>query len=259
MKLPRQFFRGTREAAFTMVEIAICLGVIAFALVAIIGVLPAGMNVQKDNREETIIGQDASVFINAIRNGARGLDDLTNYVMVITNVVQRFTVTPTSTNADTVYRNWYTFSDAFVNGATFTAARLTNGGRIIGLLSSPKYVPDGSGGFYSNFVVANVRAMSGNVTDKFPQKNTNILDFGFGYRLISEVAPVASLDTTSLEARNFQTNLHELRLTFRWPLLPGGVGRRSQTFRTQVSGRVEQLAAGGDYYFLNPRAFEPAP
>ncbi len=68
-----------------MVEIAICLAIIGLALVAIIGVLPVGLNVQKDNREETLIDQDATVFIENIRNGARGLDDLTNYVMAITN------------------------------------------------------------------------------------------------------------------------------------------------------------------------------
>src|SRR5664280_2637396 len=74
-----------RQSAFTMVEIAICLAIIGFALVAIIGVLPIGMNTQRDNREETIINQDATVFIEAIRGGARGLDDLTNYVYAITN------------------------------------------------------------------------------------------------------------------------------------------------------------------------------
>ena len=68
-----------------MVEIAICLAIIGIALVAIIGVLPIGLNVQKDNREETLIDQDATVFMENIRNGARGLDDLTNYVMAITN------------------------------------------------------------------------------------------------------------------------------------------------------------------------------
>ena len=45
-----------------MVEIAICLAIIGIALVAIIGVLPLGINVQKDNREETIINQDATVL-----------------------------------------------------------------------------------------------------------------------------------------------------------------------------------------------------
>src|SRR5208282_3552296 len=72
-------------SGFTMVEIAICLAIIGIALVAIIGVLPIGINVQRDNREETLIDQDATVFIENIRNGARGLDDLTNYVVAISN------------------------------------------------------------------------------------------------------------------------------------------------------------------------------
>jgi type II secretory pathway pseudopilin PulG len=58
------------ELGFTMIEIAIAIGVIGFALVAIIGILPAGMEVQKDNREDTLISQDAPYFLDAIRNGA---------------------------------------------------------------------------------------------------------------------------------------------------------------------------------------------
>ncbi|HLH55957.1 MAG TPA: type II secretion system protein, partial [Verrucomicrobiae bacterium] len=64
--------RGNR--AFTMIEIAISLAIIGFAMVAIIGILPLGMNAQRDNRQETIINQDASIFMDAVRNGERGLD-----------------------------------------------------------------------------------------------------------------------------------------------------------------------------------------
>ena len=74
------FPKSRRAKAFTMMEVAISLAIIGIALVAIIGVLPIGMNVQQDNRQETIIGQDASVLIEDIRNGALGGDDLTNYV-----------------------------------------------------------------------------------------------------------------------------------------------------------------------------------
>jgi len=38
------------QSAFTMIEIALCIAVVAIAMVAIIGVLPAGLNVQKQNR-----------------------------------------------------------------------------------------------------------------------------------------------------------------------------------------------------------------
>ena len=44
---------GPGRAGFTMVEVAISLAIIGFALVAVIGILPAGLNVQKENREET--------------------------------------------------------------------------------------------------------------------------------------------------------------------------------------------------------------
>ena len=47
---PRPSAQFRRVAAFTMVEIAICLAIIGFALVAIVGVLPSGMRVQKDNQ-----------------------------------------------------------------------------------------------------------------------------------------------------------------------------------------------------------------
>src|SRR5438093_12376277 len=71
-------------AAFTMVEIAISLGVIAIALVAILGVLPTGVRVQRDNREDTILNQEGVFWVEAIRSGSKGLDDLTNYVDTIT-------------------------------------------------------------------------------------------------------------------------------------------------------------------------------
>src|SRR5471030_1368785 len=83
MKLRPQHFHP--RSAFTMVEIAISLAIIGIALVGIIGVLPLGLNTQRDNREDTVINQDATVFIEAIRNGARGADDLTNYVFAIVN------------------------------------------------------------------------------------------------------------------------------------------------------------------------------
>src|ERR1035441_8391373 len=124
-------------AGFTMVEIAISLAVIGIALVAIIGVLPIGMNTQRDNREETIINQDATVFIEAIRGGARGMDDLTNYVYAITNYWY-------STNANTHA------TSAGVDGYTYQNSQITkigpppffpitNGLRIVGLLSTPEY------------------------------------------------------------------------------------------------------------------------
>src|SRR3954468_659083 len=72
--------RRTTERGFTMVEIAFSLAIVAFALVAIMGVLPTGMTVQKDNREDTVVNNDAAFWAEALRSGSRGIEDLTNYV-----------------------------------------------------------------------------------------------------------------------------------------------------------------------------------
>jgi len=63
----------SRAGGFTMLEIAIALGVIAFALIAIIGILPTGLQTQRDTREETIVNQDARLLVEAIRTGGRDL------------------------------------------------------------------------------------------------------------------------------------------------------------------------------------------
>jgi len=91
MKTPLRVLRGERKSsavdhtqmAFTMIEIAICLAIVGFALVAIIGVLPFGIQVQADNRQDSIINHDGTYFLDAIRKGAPP-DDLRLYVERIT-------------------------------------------------------------------------------------------------------------------------------------------------------------------------------
>lgn len=63
-----------------MIEIAIAIGVIAFALIAILGVLPTGMQVQRDNREDTIIQQDGTYLLEAMRTTAHDIPDLHTFV-----------------------------------------------------------------------------------------------------------------------------------------------------------------------------------
>src|SRR4051812_46255608 len=75
------------RSAFTMIEIAISIAIVGFALVAIMGVLPTGMQVKKDNREDTVINEDAGIFLDATRSGSKGLDQLTNFVEYVTHEV----------------------------------------------------------------------------------------------------------------------------------------------------------------------------
>jgi type II secretory pathway pseudopilin PulG len=246
----------SNQSAFTLVEIAISLGVIAFALIAIIGILPYGMRVQKENREETIVNQDARMLLDAIRSGARGLDDLTNYVVAITNYYVDYNETFRAGAPPREYGYTRTNSDVT------PPLLLNSGARIVGLLSTPKYInllrargPNLSY-FRSNYVVAYVRSLSGTANEKMPQNNPTVQELGFNYRLTVEVVPYANYDPLSvvtnnavnlqdyfdhynnaLIARSMQNNVHDVRLIFRWPLLPNGkIGGGFQSFRTMVGG-----------------------
>jgi len=248
-------------SGFTMVEIAICLAIIGIALVSIIGVLPSGMHTQRDNREETIINQDATVLLEAIRGGARGLDDLTNCVYAITNYWTMYNANGTSNSGGV---KGYTFS---ASSPAVPFSPLTNGFRIIGLLSTPEYT-DSSGapiptiefGGISNRIVAYVRSISGPAEEKPPQHNQLLRADSFSYRVLCVNAPVAA-DTNALNTpynRRLAANLRELRLTFYWPLSPNGSLPRDpkhQTFRTLVAGQLALSPGSTNLYFYQPQAF----
>jgi type II secretory pathway pseudopilin PulG len=288
-KVRRLARRIRSQSAFTMVEIAISLAVIGFALVAIIGILPTGMQVQRENREETIIAQDASVIMSALKSGAQGVDDLTNYITAITNYVTKYY---DAGKSPPPYQLGYTVANSTQNGALTTPQYpITNGFRIVGLLGTPRYIPFVEGkntGFYSNYVVAWFHSMSGAASEVFPQTNQTILDLGLNYRVVSEVVPYADFDRNWTNytdpniypnknpgmvlarsnywmlAKNMQSDLHDVRLIFRWPFLPnGGVGNGRQVFRTMVGGTLlrtnEQAFPTYPLYFFQSRAYVKAP
>src|SRR6266516_7883337 len=159
-------------AAFTMVEIAISLGVIAIALVAILGVLPTGVRVQRDNREDTILNQEGVFWVEAIRSWSKGLDYLTNYVDTIT-ISNRFGLT-----------NFYNPVGTVTPSGTGTKLLiLTNGQTIIGLLTFPKVTFDASKNLLTNRVTARVRALTGSAAEQ----SRSARDMAFAYQIVSEV------------------------------------------------------------------------
>jgi type II secretory pathway pseudopilin PulG len=279
-------FHVSPSSGFTMIEIALSLAIIGFALVAIIGVLPIGMNTQKDNREQTIINQDATMWMNAIRNGDKGLDDLTNYVMAITN-------STTVYNADgshgLTHTYGYTYANSSLDGSPMSPSYpITNGLRIVGLLSTPKYSAYDvwGAGFTSNHVVAYVRAFSGAANEKFPQDNAAMQDLAFSYRMTAEVIPYLTnyfdrswvdykqtgISAAEAFARSnywmvagrVQLNLHDVRLLFRWPLRSQDqVGPGGQSYRTLAGGRLAPFSEPGfpqgdplyTLYLFDPRTY----
>jgi len=238
-----------------MIEIAICLAIIGFALVAIIGVLPLGMNTQRDTREETVINQDATVLLEVIRGGARGADYLTNYVYAITN-------------NRAYYKNGVPTPDVI---GWSTADYLTNGANIVGLLSTPEFtdnnlaapLPPLSYDGYSNHIIAYVRSLSGLAAEKPPQNNTIMREDTFTYRVYCVNAPLAVDTNSPLQgfSRQLANCLRELRLTFLWPQLPNGnLGANRQTFRTTVAGQLNyQPTNNMPTFFYQSQSFTNAP
>ena len=255
-----------------MIEIAICLAIIGIALVAIVGVLPLGMNVQRENREGTIINQDATVLLEAIRSGSRGMNDLTNYVYFITNYVTRYN----NQVPQTPDQFGYTYAGSTKNGNPMTPQLpINNGTNIIGLLSTPEFTDPTSGApsdklalfngnYFSNHIVAYVRSISGPAVEKPPQDNQLLQEDTFTYHLYCVNAPVAT-DTNVFNlplnqqaySQQLAQNLHELRLTFLWPQYPNGkLGKGHQTYRTLIAGQVATNASYGPMlYFYQPQSF----
>jgi type II secretory pathway pseudopilin PulG len=212
------------ERAFTMVEIAIAIGVIGFALVAIIGILPTGMNSQKDNREDTVISQDAPFFLEAIRNGApvtnyqgtnflavsaEGLDFLTNYVQMI-----QFNYYYNGTNTETI------------SYPPIGKTNFSSGLEIIGLLSTPQTnyynvytpgspIPSSPAYFSSNYfdVTAYVRALSGPASAQQFGANSGPSAFmAFTYKMEVTITPFNSFApaTTNFNAPNLDSNQYNI-------------------------------------------------
>jgi prepilin-type N-terminal cleavage/methylation domain-containing protein len=265
MKIRPQHFHP--QSAFTMIEVAISLAIIGIALVAIVGVLPIGLNTQSDNRQSTLINQDATVFMDAISKGARGDNDLTNYVYAITNY---WTLYNPDNSIKNTGMNGYTPNASSAYGTSVPFMELTNGANIIGLLSTPEFtatsflpVPALFNGGYSNHVIAYVRSLSGPAVEKPPQDNQILQQDSFSYHVFCVNAPVASASPSSTYADNLQANLHELRLTFLWPVLPNGNLPSSpflKTYRTLIAGQIAPNIFAGNYlYFYQPQSFTNAP
>ena len=267
------------SAGFTMIEIALCMAIIGFALVSILLVLPGGMNRQRETREQTIINEDASVLLEAIRGGARSMDDLTNYVYAITNYQQVYD--GLGQRVGGLLTSGYTYYYASVQGSgDVPAMHLTNGLRIIGLLSIPEYtaanvspptvLPEPLAStfgvpFTSNHVVAYVHSMNGLAAEKPPQDNPIMQGDTFTYRVLCVNAPVpvaTNLITQPGYARELNGNLRELRMTFMWPQLPNGnVGGYRQTYRASVAGQLawtnyqNYFNGIGPLYFYESQSF----
>jgi hypothetical protein len=218
-----------------MIEIAIALGVIGFALVAIIGILPAGMNVQRETHQDMTINQDGTFFLEAIRNGGPALGPGTSTSLdFLTNYVESISVAATAT----------------------TYSNPNSGQMILGLLSTP--TAPGS------FNTARIRGLTGAATE---QNGSNTVT-AFRYKMDVEIIPFATPSPASVEGNTpyfinesncLAWNLYELRLKFSWPVLntvTGRVGPGRQAYRSLVSGFLRPYTNGTPtLWFFQPNIY----
>lgn len=227
------------EAAFTMIEVAMSLAIVAFAMVAIMGVMPTGLNVQRQNREETVISQDASFLMEAIKSGDTG-----RYLDII------------ASNLRSVHRTNVYNGQLFTN---FWDVKLTGGvpapetGEILGYICRPRSfeTPDGLVMNYTNRL--RFKGFSGNMATLAPQFNDV-----FEYEVESVVSQITGKrrqlgETTSFVDSFVGGNLYSVKLVFRWPILPTGeVGTGEKEFVTQMTGYLNtKLYVTNDNSYTN--------
>lgn len=253
MKLsPNQFRHALRRtAAFSMVEIALCIAIVAIAMVAIMGVMPLGLSVQKQNREDTIIDQEAQILIDAIRGGATRLDELTNYVDFVLQTHQP-TDAPANIRSNSFKGQFFSWplNSPLAGIDRVPAGKSLRPEDIVGLLSLPKLmVYRNQAG--TNTTTAQMRAFSGPLEEKMRpvtsgKPKTNQVDFAFRYQVTAEVIQVPTgpeAEAPFVGRDVFRLPVFNVRLTFRWPVfLTAGeyqVGNSRKTYSTQVSAQLK--------------------
>ena len=251
----------SRTAGFTMIEIAISIAIVGFALVAVIGVLPAGMNTQRDNREETMVNQDAQYLIEALTHGIKQNGYLSNVVSRIewwgTNgppipPEPQGPPYPTPTGRTPILA----FGSPFFNE------------QVIGLLSVRHGFKTNGSEVGSARIV--MRSMNGSATLGWSPTDTNSLDLALWYSVDVLIQPsitaVPSLSDPVLGNRmrnTLRANLHEMKVTFRWPSNPDGtiVGNNRLVFRSNIAGEIVDAGMFGrtQLFSVRPYSLRTAP
>ncbi|MDA7915761.1 hypothetical protein N9B94_00830 [Verrucomicrobia bacterium] len=218
------------NSAFTLVEVALAIGLVAFALSAIIGILPMGMRVQEKNLEDTIINQDGPIIMEAIRSGSTNLALLESSIDWLRRVEM--------SNGVPIFTNVFTNAN--------------NPENIVGQLSQPKYDPN----FTTEFI-GQAKFVAGSGSLLIKDTAPAVRAMAFSYLVTSEVIPLQ----TRINANPTLTNsVYDIKLTLNWPIRPGStpnsfrVGRGKKVFRSTVTGYSFQ---SGENFFIRPGIMAP--
>ncbi len=245
--------RTRARAAFTLAEVALALAVVAFGLVAVLGVLPVGLNVQRDNREDTLIKNDGEYWMNAIRGGRLALDSLNHveWVELEANgatyraefAALQFDGAPDDPAL------WPVFNGNSMPPITYRGSlkQATWRGDVIGWLSTPDVV--------AGRKRAKIRPMGGTLLHRKYGEKTVGQDGKVMYRLNGGEQTFSYLLESQI--RELAPSFWEIKLAMRWPILEEGptadtvkTGPGIRTFVTYIHAPLEKAQArwgfGGD-------------
>lgn len=249
-----------------MAELALCIAIVAIAMVAIIGVLPLGMNVQKQNREETIINQDAQILMDALKTAAVSGAPLTNIYRDSLKLADRMWTFANQADDLTNFVDYVVVENSLgrsywrgpwyrpVNGgasADGSRAPLLDGHMFLNALLTP-HAETNSGRFVTNMVFAQLRPISGPLSEQ-PSSLTRKpapseaaaeerFDTVFRYIVTAELSPAMPTSPALAQGeeiarlRNLTNQVYDLRLTFEWPV-------RSQNTDIHQAGQAPNVGA----------------
>ena len=212
-----------------MIEIAIALGIISFALVAVIAILPSGLQLQQHTRERSIIDKEANYWINAIQNSGDYTNDF---------------------HRSNVYQD-----DAldFVKSINGYPGPFGNTARLLGGLIRTNYFVsyDGEGKpivEWGEPVTAIVRPFNGAAIERGAAHR----DFAFEYLMNVHIAPSFTIRPDHPDYDALQSRLWELKLEFAWPVINGRAARTQAVYRATIAGELKPAddPPPSDFYYF---------
>ncbi len=139
--------RVTTNDGFTLVEVVLALGIIGFAILAILGILPVGLNTGRSAQDETRAAQIAQTIIESIASQAPSQFTGVSLPLSSGNAsldLSQSTSTPAAPAAKLYADNDAQLSQANTAAATYAVNILTNN------------APTGFDSGYANEVTVNV-------------------------------------------------------------------------------------------------------
>ena len=197
------------KRGFTIAEVTMAVGIVAFGLVAVFSILPFGLTAQKDNREETIIRYEAEYWFSALQAGGLNLESMDRVERVELNASDGASYSIYSIN-----RHDLRPTDLGNTNDVALAKAARNGWPVdvCGWLSAPDYTwINGSKVDRVPSKYARVWAINGPVFDRLYSPRDNIGhflpggEFSFGYFLETHVEPQNPSGTL-------------ITLTLHWPI-----------------------------------------